>query len=281
VARIGREARMPVHVSHIKALGVDVWGKSDSIIALMKKARAEGVEITGSLYPYTASGTSIGASLFPRWAETGGRDSVNIRLSDPTMRARIISEMQENMRRRGGPNSLLITGGRDSTIRGKRLDEIARTWNTTPIEAAIRIIQNGGASVASFNMNEADIVNFMKQDFISIDSDGSDGHPRKYGAFPRFFNEYVKQKQVMSLEHGVRQSSSASAKMLGIRDRGVVAPGQFADVIVFDAATFRDRSTYEQPTLLAEGMKYVLVNGVVTIDNGAYTGVTAGRVLVR
>ena len=279
VIRIGREARMPAHVSHIKALGVDVWGRSDSIIAVMKKARAEGVDVSGSLYPYTASGTSITASLFPRWAETGGRDSVNIRLADAAMRARIVSEMQENMRRRGGANSLLITSTRDSTIRGKRLDAIATMWNTTPIEAAIRIIQAGGASVASFNMNDADIVNFMKQDFISIDSDGSDGHPRKFGAFPKFFREYVREKKVMSLQEGVKKSSSASAAMLGIRERGTIAPGFFADVVVFDADNFTDRSTYEQPTLLAEGMKYVLVNGVLAVSEGRYTGATAGRVL--
>ena len=281
VIRIGREARMPAHVSHIKALGVDVWGRSDSIIAVMKKGRAEGVDVSGSLYPYTASGTSIGAALFPRWAETGGRDSVNIRLADPALRARIVTEMQENMRRRGGANSLLVTTGRDTTIRGKRLDAIAAMWGTTPIEAAIRIIQNGGAGVASFNMNEADIVNLMKQDFISIDSDGSDGHPRKYGAFPKFFREYVMEKKVMSLQEGVRKSSSASAAMMGIRERGTIAPGLFADVVVFDAANFRDRATYEQPTLLAQGMRFVLVNGVLAIDNGSYTGATPGRVLKR
>ena len=281
VIRIGREARMPAHVSHIKALGVDVWGRSDSIIAVMKKARAEGVDVSGSLYPYTASGTSITASLFPRWAETGGRDSVNIRLADAQIRARIVSEMQENMRRRGGANSLLITSTRDKSIRGKRLDAIATMWNTTPIDAAIRIIQAGGASVASFNMNEADIIAFMKQDFISIDSDGSDGHPRKFGAFPKFFREYVMEKKVMSLQEGVRKSSSASAAMLGIRERGTIAPGLFADVVVFDAARFRDRATYEQPTLLAEGMQFVLVNGVLAVENGRYTGATGGRVLKR
>jgi N-acyl-D-aspartate/D-glutamate deacylase len=281
VIRIGREARMPAHVSHIKALGVDVWGRSDSIIAVMKKARAEGVDVSGSLYPYTASGTSITASLFPRWAETGGRDSVNIRLADSTIRRRIVREMEENMRRRGGANSLLVTNTRDSTIRGKRLDAIATMWNTTPIEAAIRIIQAGGASVASFNMNEADIVALMRQDFISIDSDGSDGHPRKFGAFPKFFREYVREKKIMSLQEGVRKSSSMSAAMMGIRERGTIAPGLFADVVVFDAANFTDRATYEQPTLLAEGMRYVLVNGVLAVSEGRYTGATPGRVLRR
>jgi len=143
----------------------------------------------------------------------------------------------------------------------------------------MKIILGGDASVASFNMNEKDIVNFMKQDFISTDSDGSDGHPRKYGTFPKFFHEYVAQKHVMSLPMAVRRSSSRSAQMLGFNERGVLAPNYFADVIVFDESSFADRSTYEKPTLLAVGMKYVLVNGVITIDDGKYTGATAGRVL--
>lgn len=281
VIRIGREAHMPVHISHIKALGTDVWGQSDTIIAMMKRARSQGIDITASQYPYTASGTSVGASLLPRWAETGGRDSLAWRIHDPATHAKLVTEMTENMRRRGGANTLLLTGGRDSTIRGKRLDEVARMWNQPPIEAAMKIILNGDASVASFNMDEKDIVNFMKQDFITTDSDGSDGHPRKYGTFPKFFHEYVRQKHVMSLEKGVQRSSATSAGILGLRERGVLAPNMFADVIVFDAETFADRSTYEQPTLLAVGMKYVVVNGVLTIDNGKYTGATAGRVLTH
>jgi N-acyl-D-aspartate/D-glutamate deacylase len=128
-------------------------------------------------------------------------------------------------------------------------------------------------------MNEKDIVNFMKQDFISTDSDGSGGHPRLYGAFPKFFREYVAQKRVMSLPRAIQRSSSASARMLGLTERGVLAPGYFADVIVFDSATFADRSTYEEPTLPAVGMKYVVVNGTITIDDAKYTGATAGRVL--
>ena len=281
VIRIGREARLPVHISHIKALGVDVWGQSDTVIAMMKRARAQGIDITASQYPYTASGSSVGASLLPRWAEAGGGDSLRARIADPATRRRLVTEMTENMRRRGGANSLLITGGRDSTIRGKRLDEIARMWNTTPIEAAIRIIQNGGASTASFNMNETDIVNFMRQDFIAMDSDGSDGHPRKYGAYPKFFSEYVRQKKVMPLEKGVERSASMAAAMLGLTDRGRLALNYFADVVVFDPATFADRATYEEPTRLAVGVKYVVVNGVVTIDEGRHAGATAGRVLRR
>jgi N-acyl-D-aspartate/D-glutamate deacylase len=279
VIRIGREAKMPVHISHIKALGVDVWGQSDTVIKLMKGARASGVDITAGQYPYTASGTSVGASLLPRWAEIGGTDSLHARINDPTTHAKLVTEMTENMRRRGGAHSLLITGGRDSTIRGKRLDEVAVARHTSPIEAGMQIILAGDAGVASFNMDEKDIENFMKQDFIVTDSDGSDGHPRKYGTFPKIFHEYVNEKHVLTLQRAVQRSSAETAKILGLKGRGMLSPNYFADVVVFDPTTFVDRSTYEQPTLLAVGVKYLLVNGVLTVDGGKYTGVTAGRVL--
>ena len=279
VIRIGREARMPVHISHIKALGVDVWGQSDTIIAILKHARAQGVNVTASQYPYTASGTSVGSALLPRWAEAGGRDSLRARIADSASRAKLVAAMEDNMRRRGGANSLLITSTRDTTIRGKRLDAIALQRKTTPIEAAIQIVLAGDASVASFNMNEKDIEKFMVEDFIMTDSDGSDGHPRKYGTFPKLLRTYVYDRKVLTLPQAVRRSSATTAEFFGFRDRGTIRPGYFADVIVFDPQTIADKSTYENPTLLAIGMKYVLVNGTIAIDDGKYTGTTAGRVL--
>jgi N-acyl-D-aspartate/D-glutamate deacylase len=135
--------------------------------------------------------------------------------------------------------------------------------------------------VASFNMNEKDIENFMKQDFIVTDSDGSDGHPRKYGTYPKLFHEYVNQKHILTLERAVQRSSAQPAKILGLTERGVIKQGAFADVIVFDNNTFADRSTYEQPTLTATGMRFVFVNGVLTIDGGNYTGATGGKALRR
>jgi len=187
--RIGREAHLAVHISHIKALGTDVWGQSDTVIALMKHARAAGVDITAGQYPYTASGTSLGASLLPRWAEAGGRDSLRARVTDPATRARLVKEMEDNLRRRNGAHSLLISSTRDTSILGKRLDAIAAARKKSPVEAALEIIVAGqDPGVASFNMDEKDIENFMKQDFIVTDSDGSDGHPRKYGTYPRLFH---------------------------------------------------------------------------------------------
>ena len=279
--QIGREAHMPVQISHIKALGADVWGESDSVIALMKRARAEGVNVFGCQYPYTASGTSLGASLLPRWAEVGGIDTLRARVTDSALRAKLLAEMAENLRRRGGASTLLVTATRDSSILGKRLDEIARDRRTTPVEAALGIILQSDPGVASFNMTDADIDAFMVQPFIVTCSDGSDGHPRKFGTFPRILRQYVYTRHVLTLPQAIRRGTAVTAEDLGFTDRGVLAPGAYADVIAFDPATVRDQSTYERPTLLAAGMKYVLVNGVVAIDRGAYTGALAGRTLHR
>ena len=279
--RIGREAQLPVHIAHIKALGADVWGQADTVIALIRAARAAGIEVTADQYPYTASGTSVGASLLPRWAEAGGSDSLRARVADSATRARLVRDMEGNLRRRGGAASLLMTSTRDSSILGRTLEEIAAARRIPPVEAAIQIILSGGASVASFNMNEQDIEKFMVQDFVATGSDGSDGHPRKYGTFPKLLREYVYTKQVLTLAQAVHRGSARPAQQLRIKDRGTLAPGQFADVIVFAPDVVADRSTYREPTALAVGMRYVLVNGVVTVDDGTYNGATAGRALRR
>jgi len=249
--RIGREAHLPVHISHIKAVGADVWGQSDTVIALIKKARASGVDVTGNQYPYTASGSSVGASLLPRWAEAG--DTLRRIVANPASRARLVKEMEENLRRRGGPASLLMTSTRDSTILGKTLDDVAKARNIPAVEAALQIILNGGSSVASFNMNEKDIEKFMVQDFIMTCSDGSAAHPRKYGTFPRLLREYVFTKHVLTLPQAIHRSSALTAATLRIPQRGT----------------------------LAVGMKYVLVNGKLTIDDAKYNGALAGRALRR
>jgi N-acyl-D-aspartate/D-glutamate deacylase len=280
--RIGREANIPVNISHIKALGTDVWGKSDTVIALVRAARARGQRVTADQYPYLASGSSVGASLLPRWAEAGGRDSLLARLRDPSTRASVTRDMTENLRRRGGAGSLLITSARgDTSILGKRLDAIATARGVSPIEAAVSIIERGDASVASFNMREDDLERFAREPWVMTGSDGSGGHPRKYGSFPRKLRMYVLDKPVLSMPAAIRQSSALAAETFNLPGRGRVAPGAFADVIVFDERTLRDRATYDQPELLAEGMRYVLVNGTVAVADGKYTGAKAGRALKR
>jgi len=284
VIRIGREARIPVHISHIKALGADVWGQSARAIEIINRARAEGVNVTANQYPYIASGTGLSASLLPRWAEAGGKQELLKRIDDPAIRPKLIAEMEQNLKRRGGANSLLIQsfrgGGADRSLVGKRLDEIARSRGKSPVETALEIIKAGNASVTSFNMTESDIENFMKQPWVMTGSDGSGGHPRKYGTYPRKIREYVLNRRVITMPRMIQASSLQVAETFKLKDRGKLSAGYFADVIVFDGKTIADRATYEKPEALAEGMKYVIVNGKIAVDDGKYTGALAGRALL-
>jgi N-acyl-D-aspartate/D-glutamate deacylase len=264
-------------ISHIKALGADVWGQSADVIKLVEDARKAGIDVTASQYPYTASGTSVTASLVPRWAEADGALLKNI--DDPAIRPRLIKEMNENMARRGGADTLLMTSARDKSIVGKTLAQIATERHEDPIAAAIEIIKAGGSNVASFNMKEADIEAFMRQPWVMTCSDGSDGHPRKYGTFPRKLRQYVYSRHIISLEFAIHSSTLLPAQTLGLKDRGLLKPGYFADVLAFDPKTFDERATYESPTILATGVRYLTVNGQLAIDNGALTTTLSGRPL--
>jgi len=277
--RIGREAKIPVHISHIKALGPEVWHRSDKAIKLIKQARSSGVDATACQYPYIASGTNLQASLVPRWAEVGGRRELLKRIDDPEVRPRLIAEMEENLKGRGGANSLLLADSPNHEYVGKRLDAIATQMNKSPVETALELIKLGRAGVISFNMNEGDVRRFMKEKFVMTCSDGSTGHPRKYGTFPRKLREYVFDNKLISLPFAIRNSSALTAETFRIPKRGLIREGYFADVIVFDPQKVRDRATYEQPELTAEGMRYVIVNGKVAVDNGVFSGVSGGRAL--
>jgi N-acyl-D-aspartate/D-glutamate deacylase len=277
--RIAREAKIPVHISHIKALGTDVWGQSRKVIRVIRQARASGLKVTANQYPYTASGTNLTAALVPRWAEAGGNAQLLERIKDQNLRPRLVAEMEANLKRRNGAEALLITRSRDRQLVGKTLGALALERKKSPVETALEIITNGGAGIASFNMSENDIKNFMKQNFVMTGSDGSTGHPRKYGTFPRKLREYVFAKKLITLPFAIRASSALTAETFGIPERGRLRVGYFADVIVFDPKTLADRATYEQPETLATGMKYVIVNGKIAVEEGKYTGILAGRAL--
>jgi N-acyl-D-amino-acid deacylase len=279
--RIAREAKIPVHISHIKALGPEVWGQSKQAIDLIRQARAEGLDVTADQYPYNASGSSVTASLVPRWAEVGGNTALLARIGDPSVRPKLIAEMELNLKRRGGPASLLIISGRDKSLVGKRLLAIATEKRESPVQAALEIIKGGGAGVASFNMSDDDIANFMRQDWVMTGSDGSQGHPRKYGTFPRKLRLYVKEEHVITLPFAIHSSTALTAQTFHFTDRGLIKEHYFADLVAFDPATVTDLSTYEHPDLLATGMKYVIVNGKIAVDSGKYTGALAGRTLHR
>ena len=277
--RIGREAHIPVHISHIKALGPEVWNRSGKTIKLIKQARAAGIDATACQYPYIASGTNLVAALVPRWAEVGGRPELLKRIDDPQIRPRLLSEMEENLKGRGGAHSLMIAESPKPEFVGKRLDAIAAQMNKTPVESALELIKLGRNGTISFNMNEKDIRRFMKAKFVMTCSDGSTGHPRKYGTFPKKLHDYVLTGKVISLEFMVRNSSALTAETFRIPERGLIREGYFADLIVFDPKTVTDRATYEQPDLLSEGMRFVIVNGQMAVADGKFTGTLAGRAL--
>lgn len=274
--RVGREARLPVNISHIKALGVDVHGQAPAIIAKVEAARRAGQKVTADQYPWSASGTSLVASLIPLWAQDGGRAALLKRLDDPALQQRLRSGIAENMRKRGGAQSLLITSG---AFKGRRLAEVATSHGGDPIAAAIAVIRIGDPAVASFNQTERDIAAFMRRPWVMTGSDASTGHPRVYGSFARKYAKYVVADRVLTLRQFIERSSALTADTFRLEGRGRLRPGGYADVVVFDPKNYAERATYEQPTLLASGVRTVLVNGVIAVDNGSLTGKAAGRAL--
>lgn len=278
--RIGRESGLTTNIGHVKALGVDVWGYADSVLRLMREARASGHMVVADQYPWTASGTGLSAALMPRWAQAGGRDSLQARVADGATRERILAEMRDNLRRRGGDSTILLING-DADARpfiGKTLRDVATARGMPPVETALDMIVNGlDMGVASFNMNERDIETFMRDPFVMTGSDGSGGHPRLYGTYPRKIRRYVLDKPVIPMERMVQSSSGQVAQVYGIRERGKLKVGHFADVIVFDPATIREMATYVEPERLSVGMRWVFVNGKAAVEGGRPTGVLAGR----
>jgi N-acyl-D-aspartate/D-glutamate deacylase len=280
--RIGRESGLTTNLGHVKALGVDVWGRADSVLALMREARAQGHMVVADQYPWTASGTGLSAALLPRWAQAGGRDSLMARIADATTRERMLTEMRDNLRRRGGDSTILLINGSASArpYIGKTLKQVASEKGMPAVETALDLIGAGlDMGVASFNMTEADIETFMRDPYVMTGSDGSGGHPRLYGTYPRKIRRYVLDKPVITMARMIQSSSAQVADVYGIRERGTLREGNFADVIVFDPRTIRDLATYMEPELLSVGMRWVFVNGKAAVAEGAATGVTAGRAL--
>lgn len=273
---IGRDAHIPVHISHIKALGVDVQGEAPEIIAKIDAARAQGVDVTASQYPWSASGTGLVASLVPLWAQEGGRDALLKRLDDPLLADRLHADIAEDMRKRGGAGTFLIVEG---PYKNRTLADVARTMGKDPVDAAIAAIRIQDSGVVSFNQSEADIAAFMKQPWVMTDSDASTGHPRVYGTFARKYAKYAVADHVISVRQFIERSSSLTADWFHLAGRGHIRTGAFADIVIFDPKTYAARATYQQPTLFAQGVQTVLVNGQLAVDRGRLTGAAAGRAL--
>lgn len=282
--KIGCESGLTANVGHIKALGVDVWGKADSVLRIMREARARGCTVTADQYPWTASGTGLSAALLPRWVQAGGRDSMLMRMNNVDERETMLVEMRDNLRRRGGDSTLLLTGGNLTAQQyvGKTLKAVAAERGKTAVQTAFEMIRDGfDMSVASFNMTERDIETFMRDPYVMTSSDGSDGHPRLYATYPRKIRRYVLDKPVITMQRMIAASSGQVARVYGFIDRGALRAGAFADVIVFDPKTIREEATYTEPTKLATGMRWVFVNGKAAVADGKLTGAMSGRALRR
>lgn len=282
VLRIGREAGLPVHFAHIKALGEGVQGQAPRVIAAIEAARAAGQEVTADQYPWSASGTALEPALLPLWIQNDGRPELLKRLDLPDVHARVLPEMRENLRRRGGAQSLLLTSA-GAPWTGKTLAQVASEWNIEPVDAALRIIRTDecATAAASFNMSEDDIRAFMRRPWVVTSSDGSDGHPRQYATFAMKYAKYVVQEKVLDLDAFIRSSTARTAEMFKIERRGQLAQGYFADVVVLDPARYAPKADYLHPQLLSQGVDELWVNGRRAIRGGELTGEAAGRVLLR
>jgi N-acyl-D-amino-acid deacylase len=286
VITIAEEAGIIGVVSHMKALGPASHGLSMALTERIEAARARGVQVYADQYPYDASGTSLSGALIPRWAQVGGRRALLDRMRGSD-RVKLVAEVTANIARRGGAHTLLI--GRytpDPSIEGRTLADLATRDKTSPADVALTLLERADASLVSFNMSERDIALIMQQSWTMTCTDGDlvplgEGkpHPRAYGAFPRKLHLYVHERNIVDLPFAIRSMTSLPAAVFALKDRGLIRPGAFADVLVFDPATVRDRATFQEPHQLAEGMVHILVNGEIVRENSTFTSALPGRVI--
>lgn len=281
--RIARSAKLTGIVTHIKASGPRVWGKTAEVIRRIAAARAEGLSIWADQYPYEAGATYLASVVLPGWAQADGLAAIRARLADPATRARILPEALAYIEGRGGPSAYLISEFLpDPSIQGRRLDEIARARGVEPVDVAFDLIARSEPRAIIFSMRDDDIVAFMRQPWTMTASDGfGDAHPRGHGTFPRKLKVFALERKIISFERALHSMTGQPAEVLGLADRGFLRVGAFADVVAFDSKKLRDRATYEQPQLLSEGMVHVFVNGRAALADGKFTGERAGRVLTR
>lgn len=295
---IGRRAEIPVEIYHLKASGRSNWHKMPDVIAMIDRARAEGVDVTTDMYPYVASGTGLTAIL-PPWSAADGKLYDNLR--DPEMRARIRQEVLhptgewEAMGRESTPEGIMPVGfekPENKQYAGKRLTEIAEMRGQEWIDAAIDLLISEGQRISTiyFAMSEDNLKLQLQQPWnkISTDAGGLDPawaaehgpvHPRAYGTYTRVLGKYVREEGIITLEDAVRKMSGAVADRLGLRDRGMLRAGSYADVVIFDPDTVGDRATFADPHQLSVGVRDVWVNGTQVVAGGQHTGAKPGRIV--
>lgn len=288
---IGRRTGARIQISHVKALSPGLWGRGGDLIEGIERARREGVDVAGDQYPYTWSSTSISGALFPRWALAGGRAETLKRLADADMRERVKSGIAGFFPRFHGPDGCVVgTFAGERRYEGMRLVEIAREMRCPPEEAAARLYEMSEGGMVLHTIEEVDLYEIARSAHIAVASDGmslrttgplSAGkpHPRSYGTNTRYLEHMVGEKKLVPFAEAIRKMTTLPAQRLGLARRGRLAPGQVADVLVFDPAQVREHATYADPHQYATGMDWVLVNGKPALADGKPTGATPGRVL--
>jgi len=291
--RIGREAGVPVEISHLKVTGKPNWGKALEMLKLIERAREEGIDVTADAYPYTAGSTYL-ASILPPWAHEGGEEKLKERCKDPKTRAKLREFIEkrddwENFVKQAGWDGIIIAySPSHPEFEGKSIVEIAKLMQKDPYDVVFDIIAEDGlkAMMIIFVMNESDVEKIISHPYVMIGTDGLDigvgkPHPRAYGTFPRVLKVYVKEKGLITLEEAIRKMTSLPAQKLKLRDRGLIREGFWADIVIFDPKLISDEATYKEPRRKPKGIKYVIVNGVVEVEDGELTGKRGGRVLRR
>lgn len=287
----GKKSGARCLTNHIKCLGPEVWGHFDRVIGYLERARAEGVNLIADQYPYTACGGGITGLLMPRWAQEGGREAMLARLDDPVAGPRLRSEMGATLRAIGGPERLQIRAfAANPEYEGMRLSEVCTMAGKSPIDQLVAMTKAGNAGFISHILNEQDMLAFAAHPAVTVGSDGTSldvkgplsaghPHPRDFGTFPRALRLFVREHKLYSLEQGIRKITSIPAQIIGLRRRGLLREGNWADVLVFDPEKITDTNSYMHPKSLAAGIDWAVVNGVAVIENGAFTGKTPGRPL--
>jgi N-acyl-D-amino-acid deacylase len=284
---IGREAGLPVHISHLKASGKKAWGKAGDIIGMIEAARKKGQVVTADQYPYTASSTSLRATVVPPQFREGTEKEYQARLDDPEAGPRLRKAIEDSLDGRDGGKAIhLVYYPKRPAWQGKDLETIAAAEKKSAVDVVLEIEHNGGAPIINFGMNEEDVRLIMKQPWVATASDGSAQvktdslpHPRSFGCFPRKIGRYAVEDEVLPVAQAIRSASGLPADILKLPERGYLKEGYFADVVVFDPEKFRDKATFENPYQYAAGTRYVFVNGQLAVKEGELTGTLAGKVL--
>jgi N-acyl-D-amino-acid deacylase len=290
---IGRQAKLPVEVSHFKVNGQNNWGRSNETIALIENARKEGIEVTIDQYPYTASSTNLGI-LLPDWVLADGQDSILARLKDPAIRAKVKAHSVGIIKSRGLKHfdyAFVANFKADTSYNGKNLREInlikgGKDKAMDEAETIVQMIEQGGAQMVYHGMQDKDVKNIMAYPFNMAASDAgiavmgvSRPHPRAYGTNARVLAKYVREEKIMSLEEAIRRMTSLPANKFNLKERGIIKEGFIADLVVFDENEVTDMATFENPHQYSKGFKFIFVNGGLTVDNGLHNGSRKGMAI--